>query len=150
MSLDHGTALIVVALYNRVRMKKENKVHLLKEMTIKSPEDAGLQGYNEMVRSGYITYRMQGNASRARFHGLIASVGDDPGVFVLTRKGVDFLRGEKVPRTVIVEKRTHTNDGYFQPVTNVTDLATLTKKAPFWDMDMSYLPTIDVGQPTLI
>lgn len=128
MSLDRGTVHIVLAIYNAVRRLGRNRVHLDNEMVVARGEYGE---YRDMVESGYMTNSMRQNVLRARYHGLVAFADKGSGEYLITPKGVAFLRGEPVLKTVIVDKLRHKNDGYFEPDGSVT-LTTLLKKEPYW------------------
>lgn len=90
--------------------------------------------YKDMVAGGKMTTRMEGNKSRARFHGLIASIGE--GEFVLTAK---FLRGEPVPRVAMIDKVTGYNVGYWNESDTVTFAELMSGHTPFWNLSNSIL-----------
>lgn len=127
LTIDVGTAHFVLALANAVRHFGRNNVHVQKEMERDPNEFAS---YDMMVKSGHMTSRMQGNASRPRFHGLIAH-GANRGEYLITRKGAAFLRGVPVPRTAIVSKVNGHNIGYFIPDAFVT-IKEVMKNEPYW------------------
>lgn len=112
ISLDKGTAHIILAIAAGIRRKGENKIHLLNEMGVKGPQSAGYPDYETMVYDGKMTFRMTANVPRARIHGLVAFVKEGSGEYLLTAKGAKFLRGYPVQRTAIIDKRTHANKGY--------------------------------------
>src|SRR4030042_647169 len=96
LGLDHGTADIVRAIAIKIGEKGINIVHPRKEM-----------------EGTTLSSNQVGNLSRARFHGLIASVKGEKGNYLLTRKGAAFLRGESVPRYAIISKSEGHQIGYF-------------------------------------
>lgn len=116
MRIDHGTADILLSMLYAVRRLGRNRVHLMKDMVAKASD---FPSYRAMLLDGYMTPRMIGNATRARYHGLIA-FADKPGEYVITRKGSDFLKGELVPLMVIVDKTKHTNAGYHLPAGDIS------------------------------
>lgn len=142
MGLDHGTALIVIAVANAARRLKRPRVHLLKEVVSgKSSDD-----YGAMVRAGYMTVRMMGNATRARYHGLIALASNEKwgaGYYAVTRKGYDFLANNPVPHTVIVDKARGINAGYYGPAGMVTLQQLLKGKKHFWEGEALVLGEFD-------
>lgn len=128
MALDRGTAHIVLAVFNAVRRLERNRVHIDKEMVaLKSDFDS----YQHMVEEGFMTSSMQHNVPRARYHGLIAFADRGSGEYLLTPKGAAFLRGEPVPKVVIIDKAKKKNAGYFEPEGTVT-WAQLVRKEPYW------------------
>ncbi len=127
LRLDAGTAHIMIAMANAVRRLGRNRVHLQKEMEGRPDE---FPTYQQMIREGYMTSRMEGNASRPRYHGLIAS-GDKPGEYLITKKGAAFLRGLPVMRSAIVSKVTGHNAGYWEPDGEAT-IKEILKEEPYW------------------
>jgi hypothetical protein len=119
LGLDKGTALIVYQIAKFIRMKGINIVHPRKEM-----------------EGVYLTSNQVGNLSRARFHGLIASVDDNAGNYLLTKKGGAFLRGEVVPKIAIVKKATAKlpamNIGYHLPDEIKTTFRGLVAEKEYW------------------
>lgn len=133
VSLDRGTALIVLALYNAVRRIGRNDVHLRDDMEVSIGTFAGMLA---MVNAGYMTSTMVHNVPRARYHGLIAWVEKGTNRFLITPKGRDFLLGKSVPRTAVIDKVTHTKKAYLDPDTDVVTFSELMDPAvPFWDVD---------------
>lgn len=102
IAIDHGTVHIVKQIARFIQQKGINCVHPRKEM-----------------EGAWLTSNEVGNLSRARLHGLIAKVKDNPGNYLLTKKGARFLKGDKIPRVAIIRKGTEAtdrhNDGYFNP-----------------------------------
>lgn len=88
LELDRGTVAILTSIARFVKSKGINAVHLSKEM----------------LKQGLLTHHQVGNISRPRFHGLVAKIKGETGNFGLTQKGLDFLRGEPISRTVIIKK----------------------------------------------
>ena len=99
ISLDKGTADIMRAMAVAIKVKGENLIHPRNEM-----EGSKSASYEEMIQNGKITSNMTGNLSRARFHGLICKIKGMSGYYGLTTKGLSFLTGQKIPRTVIRSK----------------------------------------------
>ncbi len=135
LSLDMGSAYIMIAIFNRVRIKRINHVHVAREMVIGKNTFPTLR---QMVESGRMTTRMLGNITRCRMHGLIAFAGKKRygGEFLITPKGARFLRGEVIPRTAIIAKRNQGDDrsnvGYhFPEVDNIT-ITELLEEGVFW------------------
>jgi len=130
MTLDRGTALIVLAIANAVRRLGRNRVHVADEML--AQHDGG-RSFAEMVGAGYMTPKMYTNVSRARRHGLVAfAEGRGGGEYLLTRKGAAFLRGELVPRMAVVSKVTGHNSGYWPEGGTVRVGELLKRDAPMW------------------
>lgn len=134
LSLDRGTAMIVLAVYNRVRIKDKNNVHLRDEMEVGSK---AYSDYREMVTDGHITSRMIDNVLRAKYHGLLAQVdGGGRGEYLITRKGAAFLRDVPLDRVAIIDKATHTKKCYWNPGEDMVTFAELMKKeTPFWKIE---------------
>lgn len=135
LNLDKGIAYIMIALYNRVRMKGSNSVHIQNEMATNETSDV-----EELSKQGLITFKMEKNVARARKHGLIAFVDRGSGEYLITRKGAQFLRGMPVPKTAIVQKSGGTQ-GYWHPDASITSIGELLESPIFWDT--KYLDNID-------
>lgn len=88
LEIDKGTVEILTKMARFIRAKGINAVHLSKEM----------------LKQGIITHHQVGNISRPRFHGLVARIKGEVGNFGMTQKGMDFLRGEPIARTIIIKK----------------------------------------------
>ena len=101
VALDKGSVLILKAIAKFIGQKGINCVHPRKEM-----------------EGSMLTSNQVGNLSRPRLHGLIAHVKGEPGNYLLTKKGADFLRGVDVPKIAIVKKATNQekkrNIGYWR------------------------------------
>lgn len=148
IKLDRGSALIVLAIYSAVRAKNENRVHLRNEMEVSKGTYGG--NYMGMVRDGYMTSVMIDNVLRPKYHGLVAQVeGGGQGEYLITPKGARFLRGEPVPRTAIIEKRTHHKLRYLDEDDRVTFRELLIKE-PMWNIDLAFTERISPDQPTLV
>ena len=134
LKLDRGTAMIVLAIYNRVQDKRENRVHIQEEMVV-MPAD--FPSYREIVAAGCMTPIMWSNVSRARYHGLVAFVdGGGDGEYLITPKGAKFLRNEPVPRVAIIDKATGHKAYYLREEEDVITFSQLMRKeTPFWDLD---------------
>jgi len=143
LPLDRGTALIVLAIFNRIRDKKQNLVHVGNEM-VRPASD--FSSYRDMVAGGWMTFKMEGNLSRARFHGLIAM--EERGFYLLTKKGARFLRGESVPRVAIIDKTTGHKAYYLEEEKDcVTFGGLLKRETPFWDLSDTQLDRIGEYAP---
>jgi len=123
LALDRGTALIVLAVHYAIRRLGRNSVHLVKDML-----ESEYQSINQLVSEGKMTMRMIGNATRARYHGLIA-FGDEPGTYVLTHKGREFVHMAPVKHTAIIDKVRGCNAGYLDDEVTIVDLL---KGDVFW------------------
>ena len=97
LAIDLGTCDIVKKIAEFIGKKGINAVHPRKEME-------GLM----------LTSNQVGNLSRARFHGLIAKIKENPGNYCLTRKGSQFLRGMPIPKTAIISKKDKKQVGYLE------------------------------------
>lgn len=111
LPMDPGGALIVVAIANAVKRLGRNRVHLIREMEVIVPGE--FRNIREAARAGFLNSRFIGNASRPRYHGLIAFADEGSGEYVITRKGAAFLHGMEIDRIAIIDKRTHHNAGYW-------------------------------------
>ena len=138
LPIDWGTALIVKAVAAAVRRKGINLIHPTKEMEVPATE----WNYDRAVSEGVLTSTMIGNFTRARVHGLIARDRREPGNWLLTRKGAEFLRGGSIPRLAVIRKTTKTEEGrshkeeYFmddQYTCTIRDLEAMKKDAPKWE-----------------
>lgn len=110
--VDKGTVEIVRAIAFAVQKKGINIIHPRREMEVSGHT---YEDWENLSMQGLITSNQVGNLSKARFHGLIARVKDNPGNYCLTDKGLEFLRGEPVPKYAVVQKSTHTQIGYWRP-----------------------------------
>lgn len=97
LGLDEGTTDIVKAIARFIGQKGINAVHPRKEM-----------------EGTLLTSNQVGNLSRTRFHGLIAAIEGEKGNYLLTRKGVNFLKGARIPRYAIISKVEKRQVGYFE------------------------------------
>lgn len=78
-------------IYRFIERKGINAVHIEKEM----------------VQTGMLTGNQKGNAVGHMVRlGLLAHIEGEPGNFCLTRKAVDFLNGQPIPKYAEVAKRT--------------------------------------------
>lgn len=140
LSLDRGSALIVLALYNAVRIKNENRVHIVREMICRPDE---FSDDVTMALNGKMTLRMNGNASRPRYHGLTAFVDQGSGEYLITPKGAKFLRGEPVQRTAVINKITHSKKCYLEDDGFVTFRELLANDPHWaWKIDLGWTERI--------
>ena len=117
MSLGKGHALIVLAIYRAIERLGRNRVHLNDEMLARQEDFPSMRA---MVDAGRVTHTMINNTSCPRYHGLIA-FGSDTGEYLLTPKGADFLfRNRAIPRTAVIDKKTHSKKYYLDPEDTVT------------------------------
>lgn len=107
LPIDWGTAVIVKAVAAAVRRKGINIIHPTKEMEVPANE----WNYQRAITEGVLTSIQIGNFTRARVHGLIAKYEAEPGNWVLTTKGAQFLRHARIPRLAEVAKTTKGEDG---------------------------------------
>lgn len=137
LPIDWGTAMIVKALAARIHIKGINFVHPTKEMEVPAKEWT----YERAITEGVLTSTQIGNFTRARVHGLIARHKDEPGNWLLTRKGAQFLRGERIPRLAVIRKTLKTENGrshkeeYFQPEEHTCTVHEIIRKGnyPAWE-----------------
>lgn len=87
LAIDRGTTNIVKQISRFIEKKGINCVHPRKEM-----------------EGAYLTSNEVGNLTRARAHGLIAKIKDNPGNYCLTSKGLSYLGGTSIPRFAIISK----------------------------------------------
>lgn len=137
LPMDPGGALIVLAVANAVKRLERNRVHLQKEMEC-DPKDFG--GIIAAARAGFMSSRMEGNASRPRYHGLIAHVEEGSGEYLITRKGAAFLKGASIARVAIIDKVHHHNVGYWNESSDritFRELAFKSNREPlsFWNLE---------------
>lgn len=133
LPLSRGLAMATIAFYNAVQRLDRNRIHVAKDMVRPIEDFHGLdpkRAYHRMVEAGYMTFRMEGNLSFLHRHGIVAS-GDEPGVWILTKKGGAFLRGEEVPRVAIVSKVTGHQQGYWDEG-GMTTISQLLKASTVW------------------
>lgn len=140
LPIDWGTALIVKAVASRIREKGINVVHPTKEMEVPAKD----WNYKRAITEGVLTSTQIGNFTRARVHGLIARYKDEPGNWLLTRKGAQFLRGQRIPRLAIIRKARKLADDktashkeeYFMPeeqTCTVHEIMHHGSKYPIWE-----------------
>lgn len=113
VGIDKGSVMIVRKVAQAVARKGINAVHTAKE---------GVLNHNELC-----------NVVRPRNHGLIAHVKDEPGVYCLTTKGADFLKGKTIPKYAIVSKAESRQIGYFEPETYQVNINQFTVSDPYWE-----------------
>lgn len=116
LSIDHGTVEVLKAIARFIGRKGINIVHPRKEM-----------------EGAYLSSNQVGNLSRARFHGLIASVAKNPGNYLLTTKGAAFLRGAIVPRTAIVSKAEGRQIGYHEEDRDLCTIKDFLGAGEYWE-----------------
>lgn len=138
ISLDAGAADIVMAIAAAIRKKGENRVSPRNEMEI-SKKQMNEMGYSRMVAEGHLTSNMVGNLSKARSHGLIARV--ESGIYCLTTKGANFLKGSPVPRHAIISKTTGHNIGYWHEFYEKITIKELMKSGIYWEIDFTISDT---------
>lgn len=138
LAMDKGSSHIVIALASAVERLGRNSIHLVKEC-LANPSSFNSQ--RDMLEGGYMTMRMIGNASRPRYHGLIA-FGKESGEYCLTTKGYQFLRGHLIPRTAIIDKVKSVNAGYYLPAGEV-GINDLLKEEPYWDGTAKRIELLD-------
>ena len=120
LPIDRGTVDILVAVVKCIEKKGMNCVHLTKEVLA--------QGF-------FKTPHQSGNITRPRAHGLVAPVKGDhlKGNFCVTDKGLDFLRGEKIPKYAILSKKDKRTLGYFEPETLTVQIDQFRKGDDYWE-----------------
>jgi len=117
-SLNKGLAQTMINISRFIEHKEVNIFH---------PE-------KELLAQNYITSSQRKNISHLGNHGLIAKY-KEPGNWVITDKGLGFLRGTEMSKIAIIEKATKTTVGYLD---EVTDIKTLMKtNTGYWDQ-MNY------------
>lgn len=113
-------------------------IHPVKEMEVSAKD----WSYDRAITEGVLTGTQIGNFTRARVHGLIARSKDNPGNWLLTKKGASFLRGDEIPRLAIIEKsrrveggRSHKQDYYLPDIHRCTihDITKRGSKVPMWE-----------------
>ena len=139
LPLDKGSAYIVIAIANAQRRLNKKEVHLEKEMLADRKDYVNIW---EMAKAGKMYMRQIDNVLRPKYHGLVAQ-GSQSGTYLITKKGAKFLRGEAIPRTAIVEKRTHSKKAYWNEHDTI-DLPTLIKSDEifFWEGERDKLRTL--------
>ena len=130
--LDKGTAYIVIAIANAVRLKNKNRVHLRNEMLVKRGEYPSTR---DVAIAGKMTATMIDNVLRAKYHGLVAQIdGGGTGEYLLTPKGARFLRGEAVPALAAIDKTKHVKKYYIDEETDWTTIGRILRgDTNFWD-----------------
>lgn len=100
LPIDNGAVTILKAVARAIGDKGINCVHVNKELVGK-----------------YLTPLDMTNMTRPRAHGLIAKVKGDgmKGNYLLTTKGAQFLRGERVPKYALMSKVEGHQIGYLEP-----------------------------------
>lgn len=118
---------MLVEIYNFIQRKGLNAVHLRKEM-----------------EGSILTSNQVGNASHLIFHGLLKDLSE-AGNVAITQKGYDFLRGQDIPKMVIIYKGRKQIKGFYQPA-GMTNIKKLIKKPNYWEGE--YVKTGEIIQPT--
>jgi len=113
LGIDRGTVNIVKKIAKAIERKGINCVHIAKE---------GVLTHNELC-----------NIIRPRRHGLVAAVKDNPGNFLLTTKGADFLNGETIPKYAIVSKSEKRQVGYFEPEVYKVNISDFNNASEYWE-----------------
>lgn len=134
LPLSRGLAMATIAFYNAIERLGRNRIHVGKEMVRPIEDfhgDDPKGTYRRLVQAGYMTFRMEGNLSFLHRHGIVAS-GEEPGVWILTKKGGAFLRGEELPRVAIVSKVTGHQIGYWDQGGMTTISQLLKASTPWW------------------
>lgn len=130
LKLDKGTAIILIAIVNAIKIKNENRIHLRNDM---EDQRMDYKDYYEMALAGKMTAKMIDNILKAKYHGLVAQVdGGGKGEYLLTSKGAKFLLGQPVTRSCIVDKVSHTKKCYWNEDDKVTIGELLKEKRTFW------------------
>jgi hypothetical protein len=142
LPIDWGTAVIVKAVAARIRAKQINIVHPTKEMEVPGDE----WSYDRAVTEGVLTSTQIGNFTRARVHGLIARHQTETGNWLLTKKGAQFLRGDRIPNLAVIKKCRKVADedareashkvDYFMPETyscTIHEIMRPGSKTPVWE-----------------
>lgn len=149
LSLDRGSALIVLAIYNAVQRLDRNRIHLTDDMEVSKAEmESRFGDYPTMIAEGYMTSNMADNVLRAKYHGLVAQVdGGGSGEYLITPKGARFLKNEPMIRVAIIDKATHKKLGYWNEEDTVTFTHLLRNETPFWVFNEQTLAKIGGWAP---
>lgn len=129
LAVDRGTVDIVKAISVAIRKKGKNEVHPRKEMEINKKE----LSYEQMVSEGVLTSNQVGNLSRARMHGLIASIDGMRGYYCLTRKGAKFLKGESIAKYAIINKAIGHQVGYWEEAEERVMVGSFNPETEYWE-----------------
>lgn len=150
LPLSRGLAMATIAIYNAIERLGRNRIHIGNEM-VAPIEDFGDKktAYQRMVSEGFMTFKMEGNLSFLHRHGIVAS-GDQPGEWILTKKGGAFLRGDQVPRVAIVSKVTGHQNGYWMEggMTTINEL--LKTNEPWWHAPISSPESYQMEMPLVV
>lgn len=114
-SLNKGIVNILIACSKFVEKKGVNVFH---------PE-------KELLAHGYITANQRGNISHLGNHGLIAK-HHEAGNWVMTKKGLDFLRGAAINKVAVIEKATKTTVGYVSDAGQATLRDIIGNSEEYW------------------
>src|SRR5665213_656494 len=148
-SLDRGSAMIVLALYNAVRINDRNRIHLRNDMEC---DPSVFTDYLTMAFEGHMTSKMIDNILRPKYHGLVAQVDHGgQGEYLITPKGARFLRNEPIIRAAVISKTTHSKDYYYDETDLVTFHELMGENEPWrWKLDLSWTERISplVESPT--
>lgn len=90
ISLDKGTAEMIVEISKFIKQKGINVFSNTKEM----------------IAQDRYNFHSAGNITKARAHGLIARIPNEPTNYCLTDKGIAFLKDEPIPSVAIILKST--------------------------------------------
>jgi hypothetical protein len=135
VSLDKGTANLMLVLIRIVSEQNKNDVHIQRE-----------------VDRGNITHTQAGNLTKARASGLIVQIIDNgvgTGRYLITRKGADFLRGKTIPKHAIISKKDDCQIGYFhgdELTINISEA--MVSDRPYWEFLNRQYP--DNGQASML
>lgn len=89
----------------------------------------------ELVAGGWWTPSQERNmCTHGVYTGLVAHT-DEPGNYVITKRGWDFLNGEPVPKHTFVKKRTGSKNTHVVEVSEETCTASdFNKKGEYWEV----------------
>jgi len=129
ITINRGIADTIKAIAVAIKRKGINCIHPRKEMEI----NTGQIDYKTMVSDGKLTSNQVGNLSRCRFHGFIARVDKHKGNYCLTRKGIEFLRGEPIPQYAVVSKSEKRLLGYYMENKFYCRIEDFKPEMEYWD-----------------
>jgi len=112
-SLNKAMAHEMIIIGKFIKQKGINVFHPTKELV-----DGGLMNFNQRTNMVHISN-----------NGLVAPLKGEPGNWVLTRKGMNFLKGEKIPKVAIVDKSTKITIDH----EGETDIHQLLKGGGYWE-----------------
>lgn len=119
LTLSKGHAISLIKIYNYIKGKDLNAVHLSKEL----------------LALKIITADEKGNVPQLRHWGLISQL-EESGNYAITAKAIDFLKsGLVVPKKVIVNKGMGEEDfgGFFEPEITTSFKDLLKKENVYWE-----------------